>query len=52
MSELGEFAYVAHSDRLEDLAARIRGWLVHPAHAHRYGLASPHFDEIGPLAYG
>jgi hypothetical protein len=39
MTELGALGEVAHSDRLDELARRIQGWVMHPFHAHRYDLA-------------
>ena len=45
MSELGQFAHVAHSGRIEDLVVRVQGWLLHPAHAHRYDVTVPEDAE-------
>ena len=38
MTELGEFAELADSDLIPDLAARVQGCLMHPFHAHRYSV--------------
>jgi hypothetical protein len=39
MSDLGEYAYVAHSDAIADLVARVQGLVMHPFHASRYGVS-------------
>jgi hypothetical protein len=41
MTELGEFASLADSDRISELVAHVQGLVMHPFHAHRYGLTLP-----------
>jgi hypothetical protein len=38
MTDLGEYAAAAHSDDVAELVRTVQGWVIHPFHAHLYGV--------------